>query len=120
MPARAERSRRDDAETAALVRNGESSQRAGSELPAVVSVESSTEPTESSRRGDAEQPVLTRTEESSHRGDADRLTAEEPERSVVSALGCYWELLSPLLVPASWGHKSLCVCDLPALGDCGG
>ncbi|XP_052545360.1 smoothelin isoform X2 [Tympanuchus pallidicinctus] len=82
VPARAERSRRDDAETAALVGNGESSQRAGSELPAVVSVESSAEPLESSRRGDAEQPVLTRTEESSHGGDADRLTAEEPERSV--------------------------------------
>ncbi|XP_031448041.1 smoothelin isoform X3 [Phasianus colchicus] len=82
VPARAERSRRDDAETAALVGNGESSQRAGSELPTVVSVESSTEPVENSRRGDAEQLVLTRTEESSHEGDADRLPAEEPERSV--------------------------------------
>uniref|UniRef100_A0A8C9G7E4 Smoothelin n=1 Tax=Pavo cristatus TaxID=9049 RepID=A0A8C9G7E4_PAVCR len=82
VPARAERSRRDDAEPAALVGNGESSQRAGSELPAVVSVESSAEPMENSRRGDAEQPVLTRTEESSHGGDADRLPAEEPERSV--------------------------------------
>lgn len=82
VPARAERSRRDDAETAALVGNGESSQRAGSELPAVVSVESSAEPVENSRRGDAEQAVLSRTEESSHGGDADRLPAEEPERSV--------------------------------------
>eukprot|EP00076_Gallus_gallus_P012624 XP_015130863.2 smoothelin isoform X4 [Gallus gallus] len=82
VPARAERSRRDDAETAALVGNGESSQRAGSELPAVVSVESSVEPVENSRRGDAEQAVLSRTEESSHGGNADRLPAEEPERSV--------------------------------------
>uniref|UniRef100_A0A8V0ZU10 Smoothelin n=1 Tax=Gallus gallus TaxID=9031 RepID=A0A8V0ZU10_CHICK len=82
VPARAERSRRDDAETAALVGNGESSQRAGSELLAVVSVESSAEPVENSRRGDAEQAVLSRTEESSHGGDADRLPAEEPERSV--------------------------------------
>ncbi|XP_021268104.1 smoothelin isoform X2 [Numida meleagris] len=82
VPARAERSRRDDAETAALVGNEESSQRAGSELPAVVSVESGAEPVENSRRGDAEQPVLAGTGESSRVGDADRLPAEEPERSV--------------------------------------
>jgi len=31
--------------------------------------------------------VLSRSEESSHGGDADRLPAEEPERSVVSAGG---------------------------------
>lgn len=53
----------------------------------MVSVESSAEPVENSRRGDAEQAVLSRTEESSHGGDADRLPAEEPERSVVSAGG---------------------------------
>ncbi|XP_015733718.1 smoothelin isoform X3 [Coturnix japonica] len=82
VPACAERSRRDDAETTALVGNGESSHRAGSELPAVVSVESSTEPGENNQRGDTEQPVLSRTEESSRGGDADRLPAEEPERSV--------------------------------------
>ncbi|XP_072207534.1 smoothelin isoform X1 [Excalfactoria chinensis] len=82
VPARAERSRRDDAEPTTLVGNRESSHRAGSELPAVVSVESSTEPVGDSQTGDAEQPVLTRTEESSRGGDADRLPAEEPERSV--------------------------------------
>ncbi|OXB76412.1 UNVERIFIED_CONTAM: hypothetical protein H355_014127 [Colinus virginianus] len=75
-----ERSRRDDAETAALVGNGGSSQRSGSELPAVGSVESSSEPVEN-RQSDAEQPVLSGVEESSRGGDTDRLPEEEPERS---------------------------------------